>query len=83
MREYKIPPRFFADHVSRGLIEKRDEVRSTKTYIVVRLTAEQYAELLSDAEHYVALGEMGALDSYYNGLVASARATVKALVAQA
>lgn len=73
---YRLPPTFYDDHVSRDL-PSGEEVRRTKSHVFVNLTDEERAELLSDARHY-ASPSMG-FSADYPGLVASARATIKAL----
>lgn len=76
MSTYKVPPTFYEDHVSRDLAGGR-VVKRTARAVTVDLDAEEYADLLDDAEHYsTAVRDMG---REYAGLQASARATVRAL----
>lgn len=83
-RTYKVPGRFFEDHMTRRFREGvwRDHDRNANErwvgrYVYVTMTAQQVDELLCDAEHYAEGG--GGFDPEYRGLIASARATVKAL----
>jgi hypothetical protein len=77
----KVPKTFVDDHDSRGLMERglaSAVVKATKTNYTLSLTPEEFAELLDDARHYADGGcEMFGWE--YRGLIASARATVKAL----
>lgn len=77
----KIPKAFVNDHDSRGLIERglsAAVVKATKAGYTLDLTPEEFSELLSDAKYYAEGGcEMFGWE--YRGLVASARATVKAM----
>ena len=75
---YTVPPRFYADHVARDLPAGTVE-RETAKAVTVRLNDADYAELLSDARHYATA--MGAAGFDDRGLIASARATVRRLVA--
>ena len=72
----RLPPRFYDDHVSRDL-PGGVEVHRTKTYILADLTAGDLAELRDDAAYYVSEG--GWMDRDHRGIVASARATLKAI----
>jgi len=76
---YRIPRAFYDDHVSRELPAGSVVKVLAKKYDVA-LDAAEYDELLSDARFYVGEG-VGVFGAEYVGLIASARATVKALVA--
>lgn len=76
-RTYRLPPTFYEDHTARDL-PAGNVVRETKQHVYVSLDAAEFAELLSDASHYSTPGMYG---PEYLGLVSSARATVRALVA--
>jgi hypothetical protein len=75
-----LPPAFYADHVARelpaGLV-----VKQTKKAVTVALTQEELAELRSDASHYAFSMAEGGFEG--RGLIASAKATLKALDKQA
>jgi hypothetical protein len=83
---YKLPGRFFEDHMSRYWGEgvwaehDRESERWTGNYVRIDLTDEQHDELLSDAEFYADGG--GGFGSQYRGLMRSADATVRALKVQ-
>ena len=75
---YKVPARFYEDHVDRHnepheMIERI--VKSTGNQHHVRLTDSQVGNLYNDAEHYAG----GNVDSADKGVVSSAKATVRAL----
>lgn len=74
---YDLPPRFYDDHVDRDL-PAGTEVHRTRRYVRVKLTGNEYDEVLSDARHYSDYATYG---EEYFGLVSSARATVKRLLA--
>jgi len=80
---YKVPGRFFDDHMSRHYGEgayldyDRDTEKWTGTYAVVTLTDDQFDALFSDAEFYASGG--GGFGSEYAGLMRSAAATVRRL----
>lgn len=80
---YKIPGRFFEDHMTRRLGEGawEDHDRETEKwsgrYVILSLTDDQFSELLSDAEFYAEGG--GGFEPEYRGLMRSAEATVRAL----
>jgi hypothetical protein len=80
---YKIPGRFFEDHLNRFYGEGAWESHDRQTekwsgrYVTVALTDDQFSELLSDAEFYAEGG--GGFDPEYRGLMRSAEATVRAL----
>lgn len=72
----KVPPRFYWDHVSRDL-PAGEVVSETKSYVRVALSQDEYEELLDDAKHYAFHMASAGFDD--RGLIASAKATVKAL----
>ena len=77
----KVPKTFVGDHDSRGLMERglaSAVVKKTKAGYTLSLTPEEFRELLDDARYY-AEGGCEVFGWEYRGLVASARATVKAL----
>jgi hypothetical protein len=76
-----LPVRFYDDHVGRGLIAGT-EVKRLARVVRVDLTAADYDELRSDADHYA----NGAMDDMYaddfasaSALIQSAKATLKRL----
>lgn len=75
---YKLPPRFYHDHVARDCLPGV-LVRETSRQVVVELDAAAYADLLSDADYY---SDASAFEPDLFGLCASARATYRALLAQ-
>lgn len=76
---YRIPKRFYADHLARDCGDPDNIVGETKTHYTVALTPETYKDLLSDCDYYVFMADE--LDRELFGLVASARATLKILQA--
>jgi hypothetical protein len=77
----KVPRVFVGDHDDRGLMERGLEsaiVKATKAGYTLSLTPEEFRELLDDARYY-AEGGCDVFGWEYRGLVASARATVRAL----
>lgn len=92
MKEYRLPKKFIEDHDDRNLLRRADGsemgeiislddvvVKQTKSHYIVNLTIEQANELMSDADYYAT---PGVIDPSLFGLCSSARATVKALLAQ-
>ena len=75
--QYKIPPRFYFDHLSRECGKSGKIVRSTKNYLIVELDDIALNDLLSDASYYSESGDIS--DPSIRGLITSARATIKAL----
>jgi hypothetical protein len=73
---YRVPGAFYEDHAARDL-PAGTLLRHAGRQAVVQLDAESYAELLSDAQHYAT--QDWDSPSEMRGLVASAKATVKAL----
>ena len=74
-KSYKIPPRFYLDHVARGCGESGKIVHSTKNYLIVELDDQALDDLLSDALYYIECADT--FDPPLTGLISSARATVK------
>lgn len=76
MNLIRIPTRFFDDHAERDLPTPAIQ-KSTKAHYWISLDDPDLPELLNDAEHY----QYSTLqsDPYYFGLIASARATAKAI----
>jgi hypothetical protein len=72
----ELPKAFYADHVSRDL-PGGEEVSQTARKVTVLMSAEEVAELLSDAEHYTT--EARHMGPEYFGLGRSAAATVRAI----
>jgi hypothetical protein len=75
--EYKIPPHFYFDHLSRECGKSGKIVRSTKNYLIVDLDDSALSDLLSDANYYSESGDIS--DPSIRGLVTSARATLNAI----
>jgi hypothetical protein len=76
----RIPLRFYLDHQERDLYTPVNYSKA-KSYVVIDSDDEALPELISDAEHYAAIGtgEGGYFQMGYGGLVLSARATLKAI----
>jgi hypothetical protein len=74
---YKLPPRFYLDHVARGNGETGKVVHSTNNSLTVELDPQALEDLLSDALYYIECADT--FDPPIPGLIASARATVKKL----
>jgi len=73
----KLPPRFYWDHVERGLPGGK-MLHCGKTQVTVELDLDAYNDLRSDALYY---SDSSQFDAEYRGLSASARATYRQLVA--
>lgn len=73
----KVPPAFYYDHVTRDLPSGRI-VKEAKRYYIIELNQAEYDELLSDATYYAYYISNAGFDNVV-GLIASAKATVKAL----
>lgn len=77
---------FFEDHLNRhygeGVWEDYDldTLKWSGRYVTAHLTADQYSELLSDAEFHAEGG--GGFLPQYRGLMRSAEATARALTRQ-
>lgn len=80
---YKVPQRFYDDHLSRKDDYDNESAppRRSGVYYVVELDQAAYDDLYSDADYYATMPP-GEMDSSYNGLIQSARATVRALKSQ-
>jgi len=77
---YRIPKVYYQDHVECGC-EAPAIIKATKQHFFISAEeTEELAELRSRASYYGALG--GFVDGY-NGLVASARATLKVIGTEA
>ena len=74
--KYKIPPRFYFDHLARECGNSGKIVRSTKNYLIVDLDDIALSDLLDDANYYAENGDMSA---DLRGITLSARATIKAI----
>ena len=74
----KIPKRFFDDHRERDLDTPR-VMKATRSNYWISKNDPAISELISDAEYYVEMGELGAFDKWMFGLVRSANATLKSL----
>ncbi len=74
----KIPKRFFDDHRERDLDTPR-VMKATRSNYWISKNDPAISELISDAEYYVEMGELGAFDKWMFGLVRSATATLKSL----
>jgi hypothetical protein len=71
----RLPAYFYTDHLDR-LLPTPSEVKSTKRNVWISLNDPCTAELLSDAEYYAG---PGGPDNCSKGLIASARATMRAI----
>ena len=74
---YKIPPRFYLDHVARGCGETGKVVRSTNNSLTVELDPRALDDLLSDALYYIECADT--FDPPMPALIASAKATINAI----
>lgn len=76
---YRIPKRYYQDHVECGC-EAPAIVKTTKQHFFISTEeTEELSELRSRASYYVDMGALGGFVDGYNGLVASARATLKVI----
>lgn len=80
MTTVDLPARFHADHTARDLAGGT-VVKRTARLVRVELDAASYDELLADARHYAAGADAGFDPAELGGLIASARATVRRLLA--
>jgi hypothetical protein len=78
-RTYQLPALFWYDHLARDL-PAGAKIHETKRYVYVELDRETYDELVSDSRHYAY--EMGSAGFEGHGLIASARATLRRLLAE-
>jgi hypothetical protein len=74
-KTYKIPPRFYLDHIARGCGETGKILHSTKNYLLVELDRQALEDLTSDALYYIECADT--FDPPLTGLISSARATLK------
>jgi hypothetical protein len=83
MHTLKLPRKFWDDHYDRCADHPgfREEVKSTKREVVVRLDDEALKNLTSDADYYSETTGFDTSDPWMMGLCASARATLARLVA--
>ncbi len=82
MKNYRIPKRFYFDHVARGLATGKI-IRQTKTHVIIELDAASMLELLDDARFYAdASYIVEMMGREYLGLSKSALSTVKVLERQ-
>lgn len=72
---YRLPARFYYDHVERDCLAGTVQ-RETKQHVYVTLDGADYCDIYSDAVYY---SDASQFDREYRGLCASARATVAAL----
>lgn len=79
MALYEIPRAFYDDHVARAL-PAGTIVREKRKTIVVDMDDDEARELLDDAKHYAG-APAGYWEGVSMGLISSARATAKRLVA--
>ena len=79
-KTYKVPAKFYRDHIGRDCGQSGKVVQSTKNYYLVELDQLAYDDLLSDALYYIEIADF--LDPRMPALVASAKATAKALTNQ-
>ena len=86
--QVRVPKAFIEDHESRACLVNDDGsycrikdilVLETNTHYTIELTDAQAAELLHDASHYAESG-VSVYGKDFLGLIASARATRKALL---
>lgn len=78
-RNIRIPSRFIDDHFDRGLPTPADTSTSDR-YAIIKADDPHLIALLGDAEHYAAMTERrGRYDCMPRGIVASAKATVRAI----
>jgi len=71
----RVPERFYVDHMERALPTPED-VGNRRSHAMIRADDPALGELLDDAEHYAYPHMFG---REYAGLVASAKATVRAI----
>mgnify|MGYP003108827686 FL=1 len=76
---YRIPKVYYQDHVDCDC-EAPAIIKATKQHFFISTEeTEELAELRSRAQYYVDMGALGAFDGGCNGIVASARATLKVI----
>ena len=74
----KIPQGFYDDHKERDL-PSPEIVKETKTHYWIKADDPDIPELISDADYYYTMWNMGAWENYLFGTCMSAKATLKAL----
>lgn len=79
-KSYKVPAKFYRDHIGRDCGQSGKVVQRTKNYYIVELDQLAYEDLLSDCLYYIECADQ--FDPRLPGLVASAKATAKALTNQ-
>ena len=77
MKTYKIPPRFYLDHLARDCGKSGKIVKQNNKHIIVELDVIALDDLVSDALYYIECADT--FDPPITGLIASARATLKAI----
>ena len=77
MKTYKIPPRFYLDHLARDCGKSGKIVKQNSKHIIVELDVIALDDLVSDALYYIECADT--FDPPITGLIASARATLKAI----
>ena len=77
----RVPAKFFDDHCDRDLGEGTTIIAKKSNGYMVEFTPQALAELKSDADYYATGFNYGDA-SEIRGLIASARATLKALTKQ-
>ena len=75
--ELRLPPTFYDDHISRGLLTREVATRRTKRHVYAMLTQEEITALKDDATFYTT-GDLFS-EWQYQPLVSSARATIQAI----
>jgi hypothetical protein len=75
---YKIPTRFYLDHLARDCGNSGKIVKQKSNYLIVELDALALDDLISDALYYIECADT--FDPPMTGLIASARATLKAIL---
>ena len=84
IENYRIPKVFYDDHVSVLCLPAPCLVKQTKRhYWISKEETPELKELRANATWYVEMGAMGGFVDGYNGLVASARATLKVIGTEA
>ena len=74
---YRIPPRFYLDHLARDCGKGGKIIKQCGKYIIVDLDTVALDDLTSDALYYIECADT--FDPPMTGLIASARATLKAI----
>ena len=74
---YRIPPRFYLDHLARDCGNSGKIIKQCAAYLIVELDTVALDDLTSDALYYIECADN--FDPPMTGLIASARATLKAI----